>query len=1224
MPLVAVGARQPKIGVMKVWLGELLSEYRAAMMVDTMGERALRCFERLKASRHPDTAGCLLLLGITYYERFESLGDLPDLESSVLHMEKASKLVADGHPDKADCLAYLDASYRARYMRLGNLSDIEKASQLVDDSHPDKANYLAYLCENYRARYMRLGNLSDLQSAIFHGERAVQLIDDGHPNRALYLYDLSVSQDDRFRRCGYLPDLENAISNCAKAVDLADDACPRKWMYLLSLGTCYSIRFEHRGDLSDLESALSQHEKGIQLTDDGHPERARFLSELGACHQALFERLSNISDLEYAISYHQNAVDITNDEHAEKAFYLSNLGISQFTHFERFNDLANLEHSLLNAAKAVRLTDDGNPRKPSLHMNLSKAHLLRFQHHGDLSNLDSGISNIKQAIDLKPDARDPMAARRLSNLGVALESRFTRLGDLDDLEDAISYQIKAVELTNDGHPYKPVYLSALAGSQRSRFKRLNDLTDLNNAISNKEKAVELTDDGHPSKPQYLSGLGMAQRDRFSQPGGNNLDLENAISNTKKAVQLTDDEYPTKAGFLWNLSIVQATRFKHLGIRLDIENAISNGEKAVELGGNDLPDYLWNLGICQKIRFQSIGNRLDIDNAILNQDRAARLTDVDLPQKAGFLYSLGMSQQTRFERFRDVHDRAACVLSFKTAAQLKTARPHHALLAARAWAAISHVNGDPRSALDGYRTALELLPKVVWLGLDIDSRQDWFHHAKPENLGCLAVTCAIQLGYLEDAVELLELGRSVLWQQASALRGDLRKLAEEKPGLAKELERAGRQLDAGYFSTSDFAIADYIVSNDQRSTEVIVQERCHLVGQWERLVERVRQLPKFKYFLKPIPFHQLRRAPTTGQVIIINASRIRVDALIFGTTGPIEHVSLPNIDLATLTSLTGSVVLNRSADYRANADGRAIRRQNFTTTNLQKTLQMVWHTILVPIFDKIRIPLESNPAFPQRRIWWYPTGPLTFIPIHAAGPTNGVIDVSRIIISSYVTTLNSLFQTQQTNSPASIERLALLAISQPNTPGQTPIPQSTQEVQGVVKMARSAGLAQKDIEHLHGLNATVNRVSAALERCSWVHFACHGSQNPVLGTKSAFALHDGHLELGQIASKRLSGKFAFLSACHAASGLKELPGEAMHLAAGLQFAGFHSVIATMWGISDDDAPKVAHHTYEYLFRNGLDGVDPSDAATALNRAVCHLRTDPNVTLDRWAPFIHFGI
>jgi CHAT domain-containing protein len=62
--------------------------------------------------------------------------------------------------------------------------------------------------------------------------------------------------------------------------------------------------------------------------------------------------------------------------------------------------------------------------------------------------------------------------------------------------------------------------------------------------------------------------------------------------------------------------------------------------------------------------------------------------------------------------------------------------------------------------------------------------------------------------------------------------------------------------------------------------------------------------------------------------------------------------------------------------------------------------------------------------------------------------------------------------------------------------------------------------------------------------------------------SAFLLYSGHLELTGITSKRLSvEQFAFLSAHHTASGLKDLE-EAMHLAAGFQFAGFLSVIATL--------------------------------------------------------------
>jgi hypothetical protein len=39
---------------------------------------------------------------------------------------------------------------------------------------------------------------------------------------------------------------------------------------------------------------------------------------------------------------------------------------------------------------------------------------------------------------------------------------------------------------------------------------------------------------------------------------------------------------------------------------------------------------------------------------------------------------------------------------------------------------------------------------------------------------------------------------------------------------------------------------------------------------------------------------------------------------------------------------------------------------------------------------------------------------------------------------------------------------------------------------------------------------------------------------------------------------------------------------------------------------------------------LQEPDASEAAIALNLAVLRLRENPKVTVDRWAPFIHFGI
>jgi hypothetical protein len=275
-----------------------------------------------------------------------------------------------------------------------------------------------------------------------------------------------------------------------------------------------------------------------------------------------------------------------------------------------------------------------------------------------------------------------------------------------------------------------------------------------------------------------------------------------------------------------------------------------------------------------------------------------------------------------------------------------------------------------------------------------------------------------------------------------------------------------------------------------NTEDIGNDRRHLVSVWDRLVDEVRKLPKFKHFLKPIPFHQLRKAATTGQVVVINASKYGVDALIFSAIGPIEYVSLPDIDLKVLTELSSNIVLKQPGN------ASATQQRTYTKRFLKPALRTVWNDILITIFDKIQITSADTSGLPRRRIWWYPTGPLTFIPIHAAGPGNGANDASQLVISSYVTTLESLHQAQKKTRQISQEQQKFLAISQPQTPGQNCIPQSQDEVNGVVQLLHSSGWLKDDIVCLYAPEATTGYVSDMLEACSWVHFACHGSQDSV--------------------------------------------------------------------------------------------------------------------------------
>ena len=147
--------------------------------------------------------------------------------------------------------------------------------------------------------------------------------------------------------------------------------------------------------------------------------------------------------------------------------------------------------------------------------------------------------------------------------------------------------------------------------------------------------------------------------------------------------------------------------------------------------------------------------------------------------------------------------------------------------------------------------------------------------------------------------------------------------------------------------------------------------------------------------------------------------------------------------------------------------------------------------------------------------------------------------------------------------------------------------------------------------------------------SWVHLACHGSQNPKDVMKSAFALYDGPLTLADLMSTVSdNGELAFLSACQTAVGDAKKPEESAHLAAGMLAVGFKGVVATMWSIMDEDAPIVVEAYYKELIDLRSSGAvkrGQTGAAYALHKAAAQLRAQVGeANFARWAPFVHFGV
>ena len=231
-------------------------------------------------------------------------------------------------------------------------------------------------------------------------------------------------------------------------------------------------------------------------------------------------------------------------------------------------------------------------------------------------------------------------------------------------------------------------------------------------------------------------------------------------------------------------------------------------------------------------------------------------------------------------------------------------------------------------------------------------------------------------------------------------------------------------------------------------------------------------------------------------------------------------------------------------------------------------------------------------------------------------------MSDFVISSYVPTL-SILALPPNHDVAPSGDLRLLAVRQPSSDGLPQLPGVATELEHIRAVIMNSPSSRTTL--LESSVGTVEEVLALMKEADWVHFACHGIQDATSRTESGLCLADRRrLNISDIVSlSRSRGGLAFLSACQTAMGDEGLSDEAIHIAAGMLFAGYGGVIGTMWSISDKLAPDVARDVYEELFRNGARP-DYREAARALHGAVARLRDSSRAPFVTWLPFIHVGL
>jgi hypothetical protein len=371
------------------------------------------------------------------------------------------------------------------------------------------------------------------------------------------------------------------------------------------------------------------------------------------------------------------------------------------------------------------------------------------------------------------------------------------------------------------------------------------------------------------------------------------------------------------------------------------------------------------------------------------------------------------------------DRESAIRTFYNGATILNGRPIARLKCALKCAKLAEELPRHPKALAAYALAVKLLPIVAGRGTRHATKLYVLRIAS--GLASNACACALNFGEVKLAVELLEQGRSTVWSMLSQHRDQqLNALEAEYPEYAKTLRNDSmtnaEEVPLRAWLSNGFATNPYYHNVDGFFT---LTHTAALA--WESTLEKVRKLPGYEHFLETPPFNELAKAAEAGPIVMINIAISRCDCIILlpvqGDPCVLElsNPDLQGFDRKDAIDLSESLAAAISS-LRRGGESEQIDK------SLRAILLRLWKDIVSPVLTF----LKTKGYDDSQRIWWYPTGEVSFLPLHAAKPLK-----LPPLISSYTTSLPTLLRSRNIN--VSQTQFRPLIIEQSAPPNEAPIP-----------------------------------------------------------------------------------------------------------------------------------------------------------------------------------------
>jgi tetratricopeptide (TPR) repeat protein len=809
-------------------------------------------------------------------------------------------------------------------------------------------------------RYELSGDLTDLQEYIRLYNAVLHALPSANANRAQYTNHLATAHRHLFGILGYEDDLLTNIRLLREVVLLSECTTSGLSKACHALGTSIFQKYLRSEDLSDLHEVIEILKRAFHCCHS-HVARDELITDLGDALTVRSHIINNFISINEAIAFYENASTYRLTPHPNRHYLVHNLGELYLQKYFLDGDSSGLSRAILCLEEAVQLRPPGFPGRDISLGNLGNALRSQFQRTGDLALLRRAIQLHQETLQL------PLFKQfALDNVGIAMIDGFHLTGDMSFLDDAIRSFQTSLDLTSRRPHRRDIALISASNALLERYDVTGDLSSLKRAISFSKEALVLrpqkdTPDRH--RDNILITLGFCMLSEY-QHLRSPSHLQEAQRFFEEARDMRLKGHPERANALrccGNVLVLQYDTSQDVKL---LDQAIELYRESLDLTPRGDPDRfhsLTKLGQGLRARCRRNGGIDDAEEAVEHAHEQLELQVTGHPHHYIASYDASLAYLLKPTLNVDLaitHLLDAVVTTHdhgNARQRLRLAKEGihviDSLFTGADFEAGLPTSSTYQSLLEVYVSAINLLPRVAFFGLDIDTRLRELENS--ETMVSRAALLALDLGQPERSLELLELGRAVFWTQALRLRTTYTNLPQS---LSDEMRALSKALEQGSYKDHNPPPLDS-AEKHVLLDEVLVRRRKQS-RRFETLVQETRTLPGLERFMLGNSYAELASAAKSGPVVVLLEDERTCRAIILCPGSHVTSVVLTEAKAQRLRQM-GRAVYEDNLTHRGSEaeEDDHLRGPHIAKSSAQKTsviLSELWRHTVKPVVQRLQL------------------------------------------------------------------------------------------------------------------------------------------------------------------------------------------------------------------------------------------------------------------------------